>query len=151
VNRLPGPVTRERLTAAYRRTRYEVLVPETVQASAGPLVLRIDAPSPPLRALYRALAVSHASFLTAWNPHSLIAGETANAAAHARLTQRLAGMGLAWWPGWARDPLEEWPAEQSVFVPGLDAATARHLGAEFEQNAVVHAAADAVPRLIWLT
>lgn len=143
-------MSRERLTAAYRRTRYEVLLPDAVQAPAGPLLLRIDAPCPALRALYRLLAVSQSSFMTAWNPHSVIASEALNAAAHARLVQRLAGMGLAWWPGWARDPQGEWPAEQSVFVPGLDAATARHLGVEFEQNAVVHAAADVVPRLLWL-
>jgi len=145
-----APPSREQLTVAYRRTRYEVQVPESVQPGARPLVLRIDAPSPPLRALYRLLAVSQAAYLTAWNSRSALAAESANAAAHARLVQRLAGMGLAWWPGWARDPLEQWPAEQSVFVPGLDPATARHLGVEFGQNAVVHAAAEAVPRLIWL-
>jgi len=40
-------------------------------------------------------------------------------------------------------------AEQSLFVAGLDRDTAAGLAREFSQQAFVHAAADAIPRLVW--
>ncbi len=132
------------LDAAYRRTRYQV------HSSGGLVVLQIDIPNPALRALHRQLGVSDSAFLTAWNPRSVPQAAELNAAAHERLCQRLAMLGLAYWPGWGCDPRGEWPAEQSVFVPGLQLAGARRLGGEFSQHALVHSAADAVPRLSWL-
>jgi hypothetical protein len=71
--------------------------------------------------------------------------------AQARLDHQLAQLGLTVWPGAALDPEESWPAEQSRFIAGLDPGAARRLAAQFGQYAFVHAALDAVPRLVWVS
>jgi hypothetical protein len=48
------------------------------------------------------------------------------------------------------DPANLWPAEKSFFVPELDLNTARALGRQFNQNAMVWIGNDAIPRLILL-
>ena len=135
---------RTQLEAAYRRTHYEVQTP------AGPMLLRIDEPCPRLRTVHAELGVSESVFLTASNPQSVPQCPPRNAVAQARLDQRLAALELTIWPGWGRDPEGKWPAEQSLFVAGLDRDTAAGLAREFDQHAFVHAAADAVPRLVWV-
>ncbi len=137
-------MNRAQLEAAYRRTHYEVQTPD------GPMLLRIDEHCPRLQAAHTGLGVSESVFLTAWNPHSVPQCAPRNAVAQARLDQRLAALHLTIWPGWGRDPEGSWPAEQSLFVAGLDRDTAAALAREFEQHAFVHAAADAIPRLVWV-
>ncbi|HMI37731.1 MAG TPA: DUF3293 domain-containing protein [Steroidobacteraceae bacterium] len=137
-------MNRAQLEAAYRRTDYEVQTPD------GPMLLRIDEHCPRLQIVHAELGVNESVFLTAWNPHSVPQCAPRNAVAQARLDQRLAALKLTVWPGWGRDPQGKWPAEQSLFIAGLDRDTAAGLAREFEQHALVHAAADAVPRLVWV-
>jgi len=133
------------LEAAYRGTHYEVAVP-----GGELLVLRVDVASPALRLVHERCGVSCSAFLTAWNPRSVPQAAEQNAAANQELQQRLAAQGLASWPGRGRDPSGKWPPEASLFVPGLELAAARVHGRHFGQNAILHAGADAVPRLVWL-
>jgi len=137
-------MNREQLEAAYRRTVYEVQAPD------GLMLLRIDEHCPHLQNVHAELGVSESVFLTAWNPHSVPQCAPRNAVAQARLDQRLAALDLTIWTGWGRDPEGKWPAEQSLFIAGLDRDMAARLAAEFEQHAFVHAALDAVPRLVWV-
>jgi hypothetical protein len=137
-------MNREQLEAAYRRTVYEVQAPD------GLMLLRIDEHCPHLQNMHAELGVSESVFLTAWNPHSVPQCAPRNAVAQARLDQRLAALDLTIWTGWGRDPEGKWPAEQSLFIAGLDRDMAARLAAEFEQHAFVHAALDAVPRLVWV-
>jgi len=132
------------LDAAYRRTIYEVLLDDSR------LVLRIDERNPQLLALQRGRQVEDSTFLSAWNPRSVVRTLEQNHEAHQRLLQCLSELELASWPGWGRDPDGIWPAEQSLLVMGLDLPGARALGAAFSQNAVVHSGPDAVPRLVWV-
>jgi Protein of unknown function (DUF3293) len=127
-------MNRAQLEAAYRRTIYEVQTPD------GPMPLYIDQHSPRLQAVQAQLGVCESVFMTAWNPQSVPQCAARNAVAQARLDQRLALLSLKIWPGWARDPEESWPAEQSLFIAGLDRATAATLAVEFAQYAFVHAA-----------
>ncbi len=124
-------MNRAQLEAAYRRTHYEVQTPDGLQS------------------VHAELGVSESVFLTAWNPQSVPQCAPRNAVAQARLDQRLAALALTVWPGWGRDPEGKWPSEQSLFVAGLDRNTAAGLAREFAQQAFVHAAADAIPRLVW--
>lgn len=48
------------------------------------------------------------------------------------------------------DPSGKWPPEKSFFVPGLDLNTARSIGQQFNQNAIVWIDSEAIPRLILL-
>jgi hypothetical protein len=133
------------LEAAYRRTHYEVQLPD-----GELLALRIDVPSPALQLIHERCGVACSAFLTAWNPRSVPQSAEQNACANQQLQQRLAGLGLPCWPGRGRDPRGEWPQEESLFVPGLELAAACLQGRHFGQNAIVHAGEDAVPRLVWL-
>jgi Protein of unknown function (DUF3293) len=136
--------SRAQLESAYRRTVYEVQAPD------GLMLLRIDEHCPRLQAVHAQLEVSESVFMTASNPHSVPQCAPRNAVAQARLDQRLAALELTVWPGWGRDPVGQWPAEQSLFIAGLARDVAARLAAEFEQHAFVHAAADAIPRLVWV-
>ncbi|HKC17214.1 MAG TPA: DUF3293 domain-containing protein [Steroidobacteraceae bacterium] len=137
-------MNRAQLEAAYRRTDYEVQTPD------GPMLLRIDEHCPRLQGVHAKLGVTESVFLTAWNPQSVPQCAPRNAVAQAHLDQRLAALKLTILPGWGRDPQGSWPAEQSLFVAGLDRDTATGLAKEFGQHAFVHAGADAIPRLVWV-
>jgi len=132
------------LDAFYRRTRYEVDLPE------GRLELQIDVPSPGLLAVHRQFHVTCSSFMTGWNPRSVPQTAEKNAAAHERLCARVSALGLLYIAGRGHDPNGEWVAEESLLVPGLGLAAARRLAAELDQHAILHAAADATPRLVWI-
>ena len=133
------------LDALYRGTRFEVRAP------GGLLLLQLDLPNPQLLAVHEQLRVTCSAFLTAWNPRSIPTPPEQNAAALEQLRQKIKGLGLVCWPGAGRDPTGAWPAEESLFVPGLELARAGQLGRDFDQHAIVHAQIDAVPRLIWLS
>lgn len=132
------------LIAAYKATHYEVHAPE------GLLVLQIDVPNARLRTVHENERVHCSAFLTAWNPRSVPTPPAQNAAALDRMRARIAALGLAMWPGWGHDPGGTWPAEESLFVPGLELEPATRLARDFDQHAIVHAAGDAIPRLILL-
>ena len=66
----------------------------------------------------------------------------------ARLEHELDAWGLPWLRGEGVDPAGDWPGEPSLLVLGLDEAAARALARRFGQNAIVCAAADAVPHLV---
>jgi hypothetical protein len=139
----PGPPIAPDLIAAYRAADYHVHArPE--------FVIRVDAASAPLEALYRQRGVGCSSYLTAWNPHSRQLTTTENAQAQAALMDRLQTAGFVWLEGCARDPTGRWPDEPSVLVPGLEREPASKIAAGFGQNAIIWAGADAVPRLVLL-
>ena len=131
------------LIEAYEATDFRVLEPQE-------FTLRVGHHSPELHALYADLRVSFAGYLTAWNPFSAETSEEGNRKAQRRLLRRLTNDGFSTMNGLGIDPSGDWPGEESVFVPGLDLERAQALGAEFGQNAIVWADADAVPQLILL-
>jgi len=133
------------LDAAYRRTHYEVTLPE-----GGLLTLRVDIASAALQVIHERCGVSCSAFVTAWNPRSEQQPAALNAAANEELRRRLRAQGLESWPGRGRDPHGKWEAEESLFVPGLELDAACAHARQYGQNAILHAAADAVPRLTWL-
>jgi hypothetical protein len=133
-----------RLAAAYRATDY------VVEAPAGAFTLHVDAPSAELAALQRARGVRESAFVSAWNPRSVVTDAATNAAAHQSLLATLRAAGHEVLEAWGRDPTGAWPAERSVLALGITAESARRLAAGCGQNALLHAEADAVPRLLWV-
>jgi predicted nucleic acid-binding protein len=131
------------LIAAYRRTRYRVhSQPETI--------LRIDAPSPELTGLYAAHQVQAAAFVTACNPLGQPLSPPDNALRMQALGSALQACGLPSIPGAGEDPDGHWPAEASDLVLGIDLHAACDIGRMHDQNAIVWAGSDAVPRLVLL-
>jgi hypothetical protein len=164
------------LIAAYRAAHYEV----STDASAGlaaAFVLRVDVASSELLALYGRHGVSQAAYLTACNPHSTMLSDADNRARMDELAQTLRALArqgparsktrsilrspahayvrsnprsYMCLHGRGTDPSGAWPGEASVLVLGMSEEQARELGTRFAQNALLHAGADGVPRLVLL-
>lgn len=131
------------LLRAYRETGYRV------HDTPG-FVLRIDVPSPELLILHRRHQVACSAFLTACNPYSRLVDAAENAARQQALADALRARGFACLPGIGQHPSGDWPGEDSLLALGPTLDEAQALGDQFEQNAIVWAGDDAVPRLILL-
>lgn len=131
------------LIRAYRETEYRV------HGTPG-FVLRVDAASAELLALHRRHRVASSAFLTACNPYSRMVDAAENEKRQRALAGALGARGFACLPGIGQHPTGGWPGEDSLLVLGPTLDEAQALGNEFEQNAIVWAGADAVPRLILL-
>lgn len=91
-----------------------------------------------------------ACYLTACNPLAQLRPATENAQRMAALRLALKNQGWRFDNGQGLDPEHLWPGEDSVLIWGMDEATARLWGQQWQQNAVLWCDADAVPKLLWL-
>jgi hypothetical protein len=132
------------VVAAYLATHYHVAV------DGADLVLRIGEPSAALDRLLAREGVDTAGVITAHNPRSRPTSAAENDAAAARLIARVTALGLGHALHVGRDPAGAWPAEEGLMVFGLDDATARRIGAEFDQNAYVRCRRGGTPELVLL-
>jgi hypothetical protein len=131
------------LIALYRIAHY------CVPYNGSEAILRIDIRSELLLKIHRLRGVSCSAYLTAWNPGGRARPLAENIARHHRLLSRLRSTGFAWQEGEGRSPDGTW-RETSVLVLGMDESEARRVGNEFEQDAIVCAGADVIPRLLLL-
>jgi hypothetical protein len=137
----PRPIPPEMLEA-YRRTLYRVVGPPG-------FVLRVDEPSPELKALL-APSPGGAAFLTAWNPGSRRSDVDENRSADRRLRGDLGSGGWVVLPALGEDPDGVWEVEEGHLVLGIDRERAEALGRSYGQNAILWAGKDGVPRLVLL-
>lgn len=131
------------IVRAYERTAY------VVESDPTPFVLRIGEHSDALLGLHAAAGVACSAFVSACNPFGRRCAAARNAAAMKRLRKWLRDAGLRFIAGEGRGEDRSWPAEPSLLVLGMSADSARRLCVRFEQNAVLFACADAVPRLLF--
>ena len=129
---------------AYRKTDYRF------GRGLDVVTLHIDVRSDALARLYASVGHSCGVFITAYSPFSQPHSREDNEAAHVRLAAELKALGRPVIEGAGADPTGEWPKEKSFFVLGVDLDAAKALGIRHQQNAVVWAGEDAVPRLILL-
>jgi Protein of unknown function (DUF3293) len=128
---------------AYLSTEYRIW-------GERPLALRIGQRNADLAELYKRFVAESAGVITAWNPYSEQKSNEENLAAQAHLIVELDRRHLQHLPGHGADPTGNWPAEDSRLVLGIDLETATSLGEQFQQNGIVWATSDAVPKLILL-
>jgi hypothetical protein len=131
------------LVQAYRETHYRVLGDDG-------FTLTIDVPSPELAHAHRRHGVDSSAFLTACNPFSRSLSDDENIALQAVLAAALRSLKLLFIDGLGQHPSNGWQGEASFLALGVTRDQACHLGTRFEQNAIVWAGADAVPRLLLL-
>lgn len=117
------------LLRAYRDTCYRVLT------RPQPIDLRIGAPSPALDALLERRGAMTAAFLTACNPRSEPLSAPENAARQQALRATLAELGFEPVAGAGIADAGDWPAEDSLLIPGIDLATSHELAQRFGQYA----------------
>ena len=132
----------EPLLQAYQATHYRV--------ADCDWYLQLGQAQPALAPYYQRHAVQCAAYLTACNPLGELLPDHLNARRMDQLRQALQRAGWSWLDGQGHDPEGNWPGEDSVLVWGMTESTARAWGQQWNQNAVVHIAADCVPRLALL-
>jgi hypothetical protein len=130
--------------AAYRDTVYRVHAGNTT------IDLRVDVRSHELATLMRRHGVATAAFLTAFNPFSVRVPDAVNRAANEKLRVALVRADAFTFDAEGIDPTGRWMAEPSFLALGIVFEKARELGVLFRQNAILFAADDAVPRLVWM-
>ncbi len=118
------------LLAAYEATDYLVTAHSVVIARPGERSDAIDG-------LLAEAGVRMAAVLTAWNPFSTETIPAENARAQAQLCARIDALGLRRLPAEGRGRDGAWPPEESICVLGIALDEARHLAAEFRQNAIL--------------
>ena len=94
--------------------------------------------------------VTTAAYMTAFNPYGDRLSDALNRSANAQLRAALVRADAFIFEGDAHDPRGERPAESSFLALGIAFVTARDLGVQFKQNAILFADDDARPRLVWL-
>lgn len=132
------------LLQAYRAALYRV------DAEGGmPQMLRVGERSDWLHQQLSQRPTAVACYLTACNPWGLLLSDAANSKRMKALRQALQQQGWQYLNGYGQDATGLW-REDSVLIWNMDAATALLWGQQWEQNAVLWSAADAVPQLLWL-
>ena len=130
------------LIASYLHANYQI------GADPESIFLRIDQYSKPLAKLLIASGQSCAAIISAYNPCSRRLSNEKNCAAHESLRNLLNHHSYPIIECLNTDPDDNWPAEKSFFVPGLDLNSAQTLGQQFDQNAIVWIGSGAIPHLI---
>jgi hypothetical protein len=131
------------MITAYLSTNFRVFVQR-------PFTLQIGRRNAILEEFLRIRAASSCAVITAWNPYSELASDVVNETAQAELEAALDLLSLDHVDADGSDPTNEWPAEPSRLVLGLDLKTAVSLGRRFAQNGIVWVQLDDVPTLILL-
>ncbi len=128
---------------AYQETLFEVL-------GASPFTLKVGIVSAALADLYGIHRTDCASFITACNPESQLLDDSTNSERQARMANELRDAGLRYIEGIGRHPSNEWPGEPSYLVLGHALDSARAMGIEYGQNAIIWCGPDAIPELVLL-
>ncbi len=132
------------LLAAYNGAEYWVSMP------VGAFCMQIGAPSGDLTNLLRREDALCAGLISAENPLGRPCPAPVNAKAHEQLRQILVVRYSCVMDTIARDPARTWPDERGYLALGLGVEETMKIGRLFQQNAVVWAGPDTVPKLILL-
>ena len=128
---------------AYRQTEYRVY-------GEPAFTLRIGQPSPQFLALQHAHQVQCSAFVTACNPYSQPLQSGENQQHQQALVQQLRAAGYTALTGIGQHPSNDWPGEESCLVLGIDLDTAKAIGIQHKQNAIVWCGQEGIPELVLL-
>ncbi len=132
------------LIGHYLSANYQVMTGSDI------IVLSIDQPSTSLSQLFTTSGYQCAVFITAFNPLSQQRNLKENLINNERLLSTLKQHTHQVLKGISTDPSERWTTEESFLGLGINQETAKKLGAQFKQNAIIWIGIDATPRLILL-
>lgn len=135
------------LVKDYARTCYQV---NGFTDSTETFTLHVNQYSESMFQLLAKQKVSGAAIITAYNPLSQIQSDEKNRAAHEMLLRTLWHYSVFILDSINIDPFGIWPEEKSICIFGLNLESARSIGNQFNQNAIVWIGKNAVPRLILL-
>ena len=130
--------------AAYHSTHYRI------GSGTAIITLQIGEYAPKLQIVFQNSNHLCGVVITAYNPFGETRDHDTNLAAHKRLGEHLYALAPVVMEAEGADPTGMWPPEPSFFALGIDRNTARLLGTQYRQDAVVWVGANAVPELILL-
>ncbi len=131
------------LIQAYLATHYRV-------DATLPFVLKVGEPSDSLSQLLTQKNAECAAYLTACNPLGQLLTDADNIRRQSELENELNRRSLQFIHGTGQGIQGEWPGEASFLIFGLSLEASRALARQYEQNAFVWCAKDAIPQLILL-
>ncbi|WP_292918218.1 DUF3293 domain-containing protein [Nitrosomonas sp.] len=143
INAVSSAIARD-LIDSYCNTIYRVDI------GSEPIALRIDQFSRLLSNFLSERKHSCAAIISAYNPYSQQLSNDENEAAHHSLRELLSHRSYPIVGSVNIDPLECWPVEKSFLVMGVDLETAKFIGYQYCQNAIVWIDGNAVPYLVLL-
>jgi hypothetical protein len=126
----------QELAKAYQEARY------VIHGEGGDISLRVSQPSLELASLMKMYGVKSAAFLTAFNPHSILATAEVNVSNHNALIDDIHTLGLKLISGEGGDPSRIWPSEPSVLVLDISRQNAELLADRYRQNAYLWISGD---------
>ena len=129
---------------AYLDTYYRVLCP------GQEIVLRIEHRSAAMADFLKAKGVDCATFITACDPHGQAQSDENNWLAHQKLGQQLHATGLESMDGLGGSEDANWPPAPSYCVLGMGMVSAKTIGAQYNQDAVVFISSNGMPHLLLL-
>ncbi len=132
------------LNAVYRATTYRVFLP------GGLCELRIGVACPALAAWLAAEGYAAWAVITAHNPGSQPAGDARNAERQAQLEGELLEGNYEPYAAENAPDADDWPVEESCFVPDIAVDDACALAADYGQKAIVCGGPDGIPQLQWI-
>jgi hypothetical protein len=124
------------LAKAYQEALY------VIHVEGGDIQLRVGLPSIGLTSLMKMYGVKSAAFLTAFNPHSILATAEVNVNNHNALIDDIHTLGLKLFSGEGGDPSRLWPSEPSVLVLDISRQNAELLADRYRQNAYLWISGD---------
>lgn len=124
------------LARAYQEALY------LIHGEGGDISLRVSQPSLELASLMKMYGVKSAAFLTAFNPHSILATAEVNVSNHNALIDDIHTLGLKLISGEGSDPSRIWPSEPSVLVLDISRQKAELLADRYRQNAYLWISGD---------
>lgn len=133
----------EDLQNAYEKAIYRIFTP--------PVSWRIGVYQPQMSELIKEMKVQSATFITAYNPGSIILSTIENEERQMQLQQIVEAHGWRYLEGQSEDPNQLWPAEKSLLVFGINDTEAMGLARQFQQNAVVVLDMNAPASLLFTT
>lgn len=133
------------LARAYRSTCYCVYTPgRKIQLRAGYRNADMDA-------LFKFIQETEASFLTAWNPRSLVLSANENKQRNDSLLSKILSAKLRYFPAVGIPMQSRWQPEESYLIVGLGLAEACRWAQEYEQNAFLYTAINQPSELVWVS
>ena len=118
--------------------------------AAPPFVLKVGVPNDSLAQHLVQQNAKCAAYLTACNPLGQLLSDADNLRRQSELENELNRRSLQFIRGTGQDSRGEWPGEASFLIFGLSLEASRALARQYEQNAFVWCAKDAIPQLILL-
>lgn len=134
----------EKLIASYRTAEYKIFSENQI------IVVRVDYYSSSMAALLTISSADCAAIISAYNPYSQLRSEEENILANELLKEFLIKNNHRFLESLNIDPTEAWPSEKSFLVLNLDCNTAKNIGWQFSQNAIIWIDQTAVAQLILL-